>query len=128
MRNSGGKVKHIPGLQFEGLSDHEVVQDADIQTLFVSGFSLAESFPDLPTSPAASLKQEHVVGVDMSTHSGIFGGKTYHHIVFAPIRKKGEAVKKVGHVRDVSVHLLHQDGPVAIAQTFEGAFGQRAVP
>ena len=50
----------------------------------------------------------------MRTHSGIFGGKAYHHVVFTPIWKEGEAVEEVGHVRYVPVNLLDQDGPVTI--------------
>src|SRR5690606_30093860 len=81
---------------------------------------------DLPAAVAHGLQQEHVVVVDVGADRTAGGGEADHDVVDPPARQEGEGRQQGGDVGVPLVHVLDQQGPVAVAQAREHLLGEGA--
>jgi hypothetical protein len=110
VRDAGGKVEHVAGLEHPFLLWHEIRQDLERKARPEREVALAG---DAPAPPPAPLEEEDVVAVDVRTDAAARDGIAHHHVVDARVRDEVEAAEEVGGGAREPVRILDQHRPAA---------------
>ncbi|MEM7406546.1 MAG: hypothetical protein AAF458_14700 [Pseudomonadota bacterium] len=125
MRETGGQIQHVPGIEHMILFHFEVRQQR--QTVVRRGGRFpGQMRTDPPASATRGLQEEHIVLIDMRPDPATFGRNAQHRIVEAPARQKIKCIEQRVYTGMPAVDALHQQRPAAFGQIHQGSFGERA--
>ena len=118
MRNARWKVEHVARLEHPLGLGLEAREDLEVQARHEGEILLAR---DLPPAPAASLQEEHVVGIHVRPHAAAGHRVAHHDVVDARMGNEVEPRQKLARLARKVVRILDQHGPIPAWKLLECA-------